>query len=132
MTAVMTPRPDPFTDAVCRQPDRLPRWWDVDAHKYERALAAQLCSRCPAQIACAEMASSLGDGASGTYAGRYHRWTSPKDLDDDAMAEFLTVFGPSAATSDNPMPTSPIPKPTRYGRYWIHPSQLRFNYQEAK
>lgn len=127
----MTQRPDPFTDAVCRQPNRLVRWWDADARDDERNLAAQLCRTCPVTAACADLAAALGDGASGTYAGQFIPWTGPTVIDDEAMHEFLSVFGPSAATSDNPMPTQQPAKPFKYGRYWIHPAQLHIEYQEA-
>lgn len=131
VTLLMTPRPDPFTDAACREPSRLVRWWDEDARPDERALAATLCRRCPALLACAEAADALGTQASGTWAAQYRRWELNTDLDDEAMAEYLAVFGPSATNTDNPMPTTQTPKPTRHGRYWIHPAQLRLKYQEA-
>lgn len=128
----MTTRPDPFTDATCREPARLPRWWDVDARDDERRLAAALCGACPARSACADAAKSLGDGASGTYAGQFYPWVGGAPTPaDDAMAEYLTLFGPSAATTDNPMPSTLEPKPHKYGRYWIHPAQLRLNIREA-
>lgn len=132
MTAVMTTRADPFTDAVCREPGRLVRWWDVDARADERELAALLCVRCPAKSPCADLATSLGDAASGTYAGVFLPWSGgAPSPDDEALAEYLHLFGPSAATTDNPMPTTLEPKPLKVGRYWIHPSQLVIEYREA-
>lgn len=128
----MTTRPDPFTDAICREPDRLARWWDVDARDDERAVARKLCRTCPAFTACSDAAATLGDGASGTWAGQYRAWAggSPSP-DDEAMTEYLNLFGPPATTSDNPMPTEQTTKPTRHGRYWIHPAQLQLELREA-
>lgn len=131
VTALMTTRPDPFTDAVCREPERLARWWDVDARDDERKVAAQLCCQCPARTACGEAAELLGNSASGTWAGKYRPFTIAEQADDEALTEFLAVFGPSSVTSDNPMPTTLEPKPLKYGRYWIHPAQLRIEYREA-
>lgn len=73
----------------------------------------------------------LGNGASGTWAGVYYPFAFPEQPDDDALAEFLTIFGPSAAHADNPMPAEQPAKPTRYGRYWLHPAQLRLELKEA-
>lgn len=132
MTAVLAPRVDPFTDAVCREPARLARWWDVDAREDERTVAAALCIKCPARSPCATLAETLADGASGTYAGTYYPWAGGTPTpDDEAMTEYLALFGPSAATSDNPMPTTPTPKPLKYGRYWLHPAQLQLEWREA-
>lgn len=132
MTAVLAPSLSPFTDATCRQPARLARWWDDDARSDERKLAAALCEQCPALTACGDLADTLGAAASGTWAGQYRPWAGgAPSPDDEAMTEFLALFGPSAATSDNPIPTSHDTKPRKHGRYWIHPAQLRLDLKEA-
>lgn len=132
MTATL-PRIDPFTDAECRRPGRNPRWWDDGASKLDRVAAAEMCKECPALIACGDAAESLGLTASGTWAGVYRVWQPAPQVDDETLAEFLTVFGPPGPSNDNPPPTriEQPAKPARHGRYWVHPSQLEFEYQEA-
>lgn len=134
MTTLLATRPNPFVDAECRRPGRNQRWWDVGASRGDRAAAAVFCAGCPAFEACARQAEQLGAAATGTWAGIYRKWVPTAEVDGDALAEFLAVFGPSSASHDNPPPTvaAQSPKPVRQGRYWIHPSQLTIEYQEAK
>lgn len=126
VTAVL-PRADPFTDAECRRPGRKPGWWDADASYTLRGVAAALCKACPARQACARAAEVLGAGASGTWAGRYRKWTEPSLLDDETVQEFLAIFGPNPAYNDLTPPNIAIS--VKEGRYWIHPAQLRLNYE---
>lgn len=130
MTATLT-RVDPFTDAECRRPGRNPAWWDDGARRLDRRAAVEMCKECPALAACSDAAAALGATASGTWAGVYRTWQPAPTLDDDTLAEYLAVFGPPATTSDNPMPTQQEAKPTRHGRYWLHPAQLALEYREA-
>lgn len=133
MTATLT-RPDPFTDAMCRRRDAEAQWWDDDADLEHQELAKRLCTACPALTACQDLVTTLGEAVSGTLAGAFYRWdVNNSRPDDDALAEYTAIFGPSAAVSDLPPPCVVDAKPVRYGRYWVHPSQLSFEWdnQEA-
>lgn len=124
-------RLDPFVDAVCRSRGR-PSWWDVDASVAEREAAAGWCQLCPAATACADAAAALGAVASGTWAGTYHDWPSQvNNADDDTLAEFLSVFGPSAAHTDFTQPEI-VAAPTKYGKHWLHPAQTFLDFTPTR
>lgn len=122
---------DPFGQAHCRQPNLDPAMWDVDAPTRHRHTAAAWCRTCPAITACATTAAILGDNASGTWAGTYRDWQLNK-ADDDVLAEYLAAFGPSPVYNDLPIPEPA--GPYKVGRYWVHPSQMKFlfDHQETR
>lgn len=130
MTGILSPRADPFVDAECRRAGRDPRWWDADASRDLRRVAASLCTACPATAVCETAAVTLGQAASGTWAAIYRPWVEASLVDDETLAEYLAVFGPSAAHNDLTPPKEAAS--VKYGRYWLHPAQLKLDYQQRE